>query len=153
MLVKTIAKKYALALYEISKEKNKIEEIKDTVSNIALSTDGRAYRAFSNPKITLKEKEAEIRRAFGEKLSKEMVNFLALLIEKKRFKYFTEIAAEFKHIYDENHGFKTAGIKSAFALSEEQRGLPARRDDHYDRYGNVRRQFEEPAGRNRKFIA
>ncbi|OGF51568.1 MAG: ATP synthase F1 subunit delta [Candidatus Firestonebacteria bacterium GWA2_43_8] len=121
MLVKTIAKKYALALYEISKEENKIEEIKETVSNIALSTDNRAYRAFSNPKITLKEKEAEIKRVFGEKLSKEMVSFLTLLVEKKRFIYFTEIAAEFKHIYDENHGFKTAGIKSAFALSEEQK--------------------------------
>ncbi|OGF47598.1 MAG: ATP synthase F1 subunit delta [Candidatus Firestonebacteria bacterium RIFOXYC2_FULL_39_67] len=121
MLVKTIAKKYAKALYEISKEQNKVEETRAALFDITSSMDRKAYEAFSNPKVTLENKVAGIEKVFAEKLSKELVNFLSLLIEKKRFTFLPEIGIEFKSIYDENHGFKAAKIKSAFSLSEEQK--------------------------------
>jgi len=121
MLVKTIAKKYATALYEIAKGQGQIEENKATLLGITSSLGKRAYEAFSNPGITKKDKEAGIQRVFAGKLSKELINFFSLLIEKKRFVYLPEIAKEFTDLYDKNHGLKAAEIQSAFSLSEDQK--------------------------------
>ena len=121
MLVKTIAKKYAKALYEISKEQNRVEETKTSLFEFASAMGKKEYEAFGNPKVTLKNKISEIEKAFAGKFSKELINFLSLLIEKKRFAFLPEIGIEFKNIYDENHGFEAAKIQSAFSLSEEQK--------------------------------
>jgi F-type H+-transporting ATPase subunit delta len=121
MLPKAIAKKYAGALYEVAKSLDRIEETKTSLLGITSSMDKQACVAFNTPKVALKTKETEIRKVFSGRLSKELINFLCLLVEKKRFMLLPEIGTEFQNIYNAMHGFMTAGIKSAFLLSEEQK--------------------------------
>lgn len=120
MLVKTIGKKYASALYHVAKDSNRIAEIKESLETFISCMSKDAYSSFKNPKLSLDAKQADLRKRTENKIPAELLNFLCLLIEKKRFEFLPEITLEFKNIYDEMHGFKKAQVTSAFEVTKAQ---------------------------------
>ncbi len=120
MLVKTIGKKYASALFDVAEGLKKTGEIKKTLTAFISCMNEEAYAAFKNPKRSLEAKQEDLRERFNSKLPPELINFFCLLIEKKRFEFLPEIGREFNILYDENNGFRQARIISAFAVTKEQ---------------------------------
>lgn len=120
MLIKTVGKKYASALYGVAEDLKRVGEIKEALGVFVACMSKEAYASFKNPKLSLDAKQTDLRKLIEGSLPPELVNFLCLLIEKKRFEFLPEIAIEFNSLYDEKHGFKKAGVVSAFAVTKEQ---------------------------------
>jgi len=123
MLAKSIGKKYARALYETAEGKNSVELCRSALFDFTAALGKEAFAAFKNPAISLKEKQKVLRKTFELHKSpapEELINFLCLLIEKKRFDFLPEIREGFESIYDAKHGIREAEVKSAFPMPEEQ---------------------------------
>ncbi len=123
MLVKTIGKKYASALFGVAGDLERIDEIKTALETFAACMNKEAFVSFKNPKLSLAVKQAALRKSINGKLPTELVGFLCLLIAKKRFEFLPEIVKEFNILYDEKHGLKSAVVVSAFEVTKTQQEL------------------------------
>ena len=119
---KKIARNYALALsgvvnYDVKKLGEYIdlfEAINSSVSHVK-----NANKIFSNPIITISEKKELLKKMIqGASVSKEVMNFLFLLIEKKRFNLLPDIQYELKKNIDKASGVVYAEVFSVSRLNE-----------------------------------
>jgi hypothetical protein len=78
--------KYAEALFELAKEAGKLTLIKDELVAVKKVLDGneRLKDIIFHPGINKEEKKQILARVFGAQLSKTTMNFLMLVIDKKR---------------------------------------------------------------------
>jgi len=102
-MAKLVSKRYALALFETGLELNKIEEFKGEMSFISqvLKKEDRLENILSHPKVTKNEKKDLLNSLFKEKVSQEILNFLYIVVDKRREKYIEEINNYYHHLYNE----------------------------------------------------
>ena len=128
------AGRYAKALFEISRDLHKDEEIEAELEALseALKKSPELLRFVSNPSLKLDDKKKLLGQLYqdtapkagltlsGEpKIHQILLNFFLLLFEKNRFFLIHDIAVEFKRIADEAQGQGVAEIRSAVALKPE----------------------------------
>lgn len=88
---------YAQALFDLAKDNNAVSSYKkelDDVLETLLEVDN-IKDFFVSVKISKNEKKNLLDKCFKDKIDKNILNFLKLLIDKNRFVYFKEIAREF----------------------------------------------------------
>jgi F-type H+-transporting ATPase subunit delta len=73
-----------------------------------------------SPEVATDRKIEFIRKVFGPRLDPMTVNFLVLLMEKKRIISVLDIAEDFSRMIDEHRGLLKARVVSAIALSGDQ---------------------------------
>ncbi len=117
-----IARRYAKALLEIAQSQNKIDAFFDELSSfgLALKNSEDLKTVFSDPafghsvRMTISEK---IVAQFS--ISKEVLNFLKLLIEKERIRLLPEILLSYQDQADEVQGRVRVEISSPYDLSAQ----------------------------------
>jgi len=111
------ARRYAEALFEVAKEKGKLESIHDELGQFAeaLSGDRRLQVFFFSPYFSSAEKSAGARRAISD-ADPEFVNFLELLIEKGRMPEAIRIRREFEELWKRENRRIDVTVTSAVAL-------------------------------------
>lgn len=102
-MAKLVGKRYALALFETGLELDKVEEFEKEVSFIGkvLENDPELGVVLSHPKITKDEKKDLVNKLFKESISQEMLNFLYIVIDKRRERYINEIDSYYHQLYNE----------------------------------------------------
>lgn len=89
---------YAKALFNLAKDHEKwLRELEDlsTIFNTGL------LNFFSSPLISLNQKETVLTKTLKEQLDPELLNFILILLKKKRFHYFPDIVQAYKaKVYD-----------------------------------------------------
>lgn len=120
MIERTIAKRYARALLDVAVAAKGVARIEEEVLEV-----GRIYRdeaglasILENPIVTRDEKKQAIRSLFEGKVSKEVIDFLDLLIDRRRCDLIPEIEELFDDLADEYEGVVRATVTSAQPLSE-----------------------------------
>ncbi len=125
-MAKLVSTTYAQALYEVALELDRLDQIRDEIGfiNETFKTHPEFYEVFRTPKINKEERKDIINNVFKDKVSKEVMNFMKILIDKRRGAAVDGIYNEYVSMVDEKKGVVKAVVESAVELtSEEQAAL------------------------------
>lgn len=112
----TVARPYAVAVFESANEKGMMASWKHFLEVLALMMQSPLARdAFSNPKITMKEIINIVVSMMGA-LSIEQERFLRLLAKNKRFLIVAEINQLFQSYYEASQNRTTVRIVTAIKV-------------------------------------
>lgn len=121
--------RYAQALFEVAKKNDILSGVAGDLSAIAeaLTGAGQFSKVLNHPGISRDEKKSLIKKIFGDKVFAVTLNFLYLLIDKKREKLLPEICAAFAEMAEETSGTKTIIVETASPLDHEEKEELGRR--------------------------
>ena len=113
---------YGAALFEAAKELGKEDEILGELETLetVLEETPKFAEFLNSPAIMAQEKKKVISESFEGKFSKEMINFLFVLTDKRRTSEIKKIRRQYIRLYDEERGKAVGEIYSADPLSKEQ---------------------------------
>jgi F-type H+-transporting ATPase subunit delta len=121
----TLAKRYAKALVEIGQEKDALDKYGQDLTALSELVDtSRDFReVLINPVFTKEDKKRIADEVLAKMETDPMViNFVNLLIDRKRIDQLTGIKNAFLEEVDEIRGITRGEVVSAEALNEEQMG-------------------------------
>ncbi|WP_148713858.1 F0F1 ATP synthase subunit delta [Chitinolyticbacter meiyuanensis] len=117
----TVARPYAEAVFRLAKQEGKLGPWSEALANLAvIAGDQTAQDVVANPKYSAQQVEALLVSLLGGNVDAEVKNFLAVVLENRRFTALPEIANEFESLKASEEGEVKAEITSAFPLSEAQ---------------------------------
>lgn len=122
MLNLQLAKKYAVAMFELAQEENKLVEYGKQLEEIRqLFAAKPELKAFmGNPQIQPKTKKELLNKIFGSDIEKSVHNFMLLLVDKRRITIIEEIVGEYQALSNEVLNIAVAHVTTAVALKEKQ---------------------------------
>lgn len=111
------ARVYAEALFEVAKEKGKLDAIRGELAQFAGALDGdhELQVFFFSPYFSTAEKVAGLKRAVSD-ADRELLNFLGLLIEKGRMQEVFRIRREFDGLWKQENRRIDVTVTSAVEL-------------------------------------
>lgn len=122
MLNIQLASKYATAIFEIARDEKNLDgygkdlgKVRDDVFAIP-----EAVKFFQNPLVPQQAKKDLLTKAVGKEVSATVMNFLMLLVDKKRIGVFNEIYDIFTSLKNKEQGILIADVTSAFTLTKKQ---------------------------------
>lgn len=98
MTIAEVALKYAKALFHLTSSKEQLEsrlvDLKQIEHVITQKPQLRTF--FSSPQISQEKKEKVLQNSLGSHIDSQLLSFCTLLLEKRRFKYFSEIVKKYE---------------------------------------------------------
>jgi F-type H+-transporting ATPase subunit delta len=121
MLNKSVARRYAEAFFSIAREADKIDDYQQELQKVVqIIQDTEALKDyFAHPLIPTKEKKEIANQLFAKMISTVTLNFLQLVLDKKRESYFELIYKEYEEMADESRNIKKAELISAMPVSDD----------------------------------
>lgn len=120
MIIGSLARRYARALFSLGREEGILEEIEKELNQFAelWESEEELRRVITSPVIQLEEKIALVAEMVvkGLKLSNAVRDFLGLLTAKGRMMFIPEICREFELLLDQEKGRLRATLTSAVPL-------------------------------------
>ncbi|GAA0069781.1 F0F1 ATP synthase subunit delta [Clostridium sardiniense] len=115
-------RRYALALYKVAEEKNKVEEYLEDLREICNIIDNNKefYEVIKYPQISTRQKKKIFIDLFKGKIDEELLSFLLILIEKGRILYLKEKLNQMEQIHLEKENKVIAKVKSVIELTEDE---------------------------------
>ena len=118
----TVAKRYAIALFELAQQKNELPAVENDLRELNVVWNGSKdlKNIFTSPKLSLDKKKALLREVFA-KAHPMVINTLLVLLDKKRLDEVSNIIAEFMELSNDAQGVADAKVYTTRALTEEER--------------------------------
>lgn len=115
-------KRYARALYEIAKTKNKVEEFLSDLYEICevLDKNKKLLKLLKHPEISINRKKEIFSNLFKGKIDEELLTFLYIVIEKGRILYLREKLNQLEEIYLEELNTIKGTVKTKIPLTTKQ---------------------------------
>jgi len=115
-----LAQVYARSLFEVAREQDKLDELREQLAQFADALDERRELAtfFFSPYFSTKEKKDGLRRML-EGPDPTFLNFLELLIDNHRMPVIFRIRTEYERLWEEANRLLPVEITSAIALDSE----------------------------------
>lgn len=115
------AKRYAQALLETSKDNiDEINQNMDEIYNL-INENSDFKMFFSHPEVSLKDKKEILEEIFLNKINKNTLNFLNVLLDENRFNIFNTIYDVFKKDTQILKNQQTVTVTSAVDLNEDEK--------------------------------
>ncbi len=117
-----IAEPYAQALMSVAQQHDLTEQFGNSCRDIeSLMDESPDFRDFmANPVIDPEAKKAVLRQVFGD-ANPYFINFLMLLVDKRRIIFLKEIAAQFSNLLRKLNQVALAEVISAKELNDGQK--------------------------------
>jgi ATP synthase F1 delta subunit len=117
--VEEIAAVYARSLFEVARDQDKIDVVRDEVGQFAeaLSSDQELQVFFFSPYFSSQEKVDGLHKAV-EGADEIVLNFLELLIEKHRMPALFRIRRAYEELWQEHNKLLPVNVTSAVSLDE-----------------------------------
>ena len=118
-----VAQEYGTALFMLALEEDKVLTYREglAVMKGAFESEPDYMTFISSPGIPLTQRLKSISDVFEGKVEENVLNFLMLLCEKNRTYCFDEAEKTFEALYDESQRTLNVTVKSAVALSDDQK--------------------------------
>lgn len=119
----TIAKNYAEALLELAQRAGDLRawgEMIDTVAN-AVESDRRLRVFLESPRVSAKQKNEIIEKAYGPTLPRNFVRFLQALVSNRRQMLIPAIAHQYHDLVDQVEGRVHASVTLARPAEDRDR--------------------------------
>lgn len=113
--------RYSRALYELAEKQNTLDQIDDQLeaARKLTETHPEISHLLSNSTIALGEKEDFLGKVVPAGTDTLLVNFLKVLVKKKRFQELSSIQKEFHRLYEKKKRVEEVIVISASELSKE----------------------------------
>lgn len=123
MSQRTVARRYAGALYEEADATGVLDAVDDDVLMLieTLESNGELARFFESPVIPEEKKDAVVRELLSDRVEKLTLRFLRLLIRKDRETMTKPILDQYQALRDEHRGIVDAEVTVARPLEDEDR--------------------------------
>jgi F-type H+-transporting ATPase subunit delta len=117
----TVAKRYAVALFQLAKEQNKIDQIENELNVVkeVFTTNKELIDVLNHPKVTNETKKSIVKESFAG-LSQQVVNTLSLLVDRHRVDIVTDVVEFFVQNANEARGTEDATVYSVRPLSKNE---------------------------------
>ena len=118
----TVDNTYGQALYEAAYEKGTVEEIAEEFNAVGkvFEDNPLLYRLFLIPIVSAMHKKEVAKNVFEGRISQEMLNFIYVLIDKRRVGAFENIRSYYEKFVWEADGLIKGIIYSAVPLEKEK---------------------------------
>jgi F-type H+-transporting ATPase subunit delta len=118
--VEEIARVYARSLFEVARDQDKLDEVREQLGEFADAVEGdRALTTFFfSPYFSTDEKKDGLHKAV-DGAEPIFMNFLELLLEKHRMPAIHRIRREYDELWREEHKLLSVHVTSAVRLDEE----------------------------------
>jgi ATP synthase F1 delta subunit len=118
--VEEIAQVYARSLFEVAKEHDRLDEVREQLGQFAdaLEANRELQVFFFSPYFSSHEKEAGLERAVTG-MDPAVSNFLKLLIENHRMPVLFRIRREYDALWEEENRLLPVQVTSAVELDEQ----------------------------------
>jgi len=119
---RSLARRYAQALFLSSQEKNLLDEVEAELKMVveSIETSEELSRIINRDTIAPERKKDLLVKLFEGKISQQTMNFLKLVLDKRREKYLQEMLVEYIALADTARKMLEAEVKSAVELSQQQ---------------------------------
>lgn len=106
MTNETIARNYAAALFDLAQKHEGLEVFAEGVDTVVGLVDKNpSFRTFlETPRIADRDKKDLLKKVFGEALPKSLLNFLQVMVDKRRQRLLGSVGEEFHALLDEHLG-------------------------------------------------
>ena len=122
----TVARPYALAAFELAREKNELAKWSEMLQFAALvASDDAMQQYVSNPRVTREMLSKLFINVCSEQLTDLGKSYIKVLIDNHRLDVLPEIAMLFEHHRAEAERTIDAEVISAFPLSDAQQAMLA----------------------------
>lgn len=113
---------YGTALYELAKECKTSKEVLSDFRDVCRAVDENRFfiRVLSNPVLSAKERADTVEKVFGADIDGNLLSFLKILAEKRRFSIIDGCLKVYEKLYCEDNGILAVKVTSAVKLSDEQ---------------------------------
>ncbi len=119
--ISTIARPYALAAFNLAKEKKALEEWSEMLNFLAqVSQDDHIHRLINDSKVSDQDREKTFIKIAAKKLNEYGENLIKLLIEYKRLNVLPEISKAFESLKATDEGILDAEIFVASKPSDQE---------------------------------
>ena len=121
-MARLISKRYAIALFELAKELNKVDDFNNEIQMIynSIKDDKQFLDVLIHPRISSSEKFSIFENVFKGKVSEEILGLISIVINKNREEELLEILETFLNLVKDFKGITTAYVYSAIKLTENQ---------------------------------
>ncbi|MBS5794149.1 MAG: F0F1 ATP synthase subunit delta [Clostridiales bacterium] len=121
-MAKLISKRYAVALFELAKETDKIDLFNSQVELIynSIKNDKEFLTVLNHPRISGGEKFNLFQNIYKDNISEEILGLISIVVNKNRETEILEILETFLELVKDYKGITTAYVFSAIALNDEQ---------------------------------
>lgn len=113
---------YATALFEAAGDAGIQEQILDETQSLQelFQKEPDFYRFFCMPGIPADEKKEVLTNVLGDKISRELINFLFILVDKGRVRHFERMVRAYSKLMDKANGLSAGEVYSAAPLSDDR---------------------------------
>ena len=126
MISDSLARRYAAALFHLAADRAELDQIKEeftVIDEVVAAQSNFRYFLFS-PKVNIDEKKRVLGDVFSDRISKSMLHFLYLLLDKKRQTLLQKIYSHFMTLYDNYHNRATITVRPAVPRPRVPRAIP-----------------------------
>ncbi len=120
MLNKSVARRYAEAFFSIAREAGKVDEYQQELELVVRTVDESELlqEYFAHLLIPAKEKKEVANKIFSGDISQATLNFISIIIDKKREAYLALITEQYTEMADEQRNILKAEMYSAREIPE-----------------------------------
>lgn len=121
-MAQLVSETYAQALFDAALELDSLKPVYADFGDVVQSfqQEQAFFELYRTPKIDKEEKKQIVASVFKDKIQPELLNFLKVLIDKRRTYHLVEIYHAFDVLYREHYKIQKAIVKTVQPLSDEQ---------------------------------
>ena len=118
----TVAERYAESLFALASEEDAISSYLDDMKLVdeVLESDPKIVQFFSHVLVSDEDKCKLLDDSFSSSINKYVLNFLKLLVKKRRIRYIRDIVKSFIGLCNKKLGIEEGLVYTPYALSDEQ---------------------------------
>lgn len=118
----TVAKRYALALFQLSKENNLLDQMEEELRVVkqVVNNSSDLASVLKSPKVSIEKKKEIIKNSFS-KVNPFVLNTLMILIDRHREDQIAEVSDRFVELANEERGIADAKVYTIRPLTNEER--------------------------------
>ncbi|MGA9226361.1 MAG: F0F1 ATP synthase subunit delta [Mesobacillus sp.] len=116
-----VAKRYALALFQLSKENNLLAQVEQELRVVkeVLVNSSDLNAVLQSPKVSAAKKKEIIKDSFSQ-VNPFVLNTLMILIDRHRQDQMVEVVDQFVELSNEEHGIADAKVYSIRPLTQDE---------------------------------
>ncbi len=114
------AKRYATSLFEVGRELNKIDDFHRQLEFIGkvFSSEKKLLQILEHPRISRGEKRTVVEELFKKELTEEVLNFLFIIIDKRRETSLMDMIKEYNMLFKEYKGILDIEAVTAVSMKD-----------------------------------
>ncbi|WP_129599347.1 F0F1 ATP synthase subunit delta [Anaerophilus nitritogenes] len=122
-MAKLIEKTYAQALFELAVEKDTLDLYREELSFVVKTFKEYKdfYKLYKAYQMSKEEKKKMLDEVFKTQISKEVINFLKILIDKNRYMALEGIEKEYTNIVNHHYGRVEGIVWTSILLKEDEK--------------------------------